>query len=275
VKSAAYTDDDDDITTTVAFQSDPSNHFESPDRVLPPEHATPPNFSRLDDHLRPNSTLTPPKWHNNNNPNPPPPNPPPQPPPPTEPAQCQPASAATNNGKPIRLPNNARHPPKTPPNTLLCRYAPTGERLVAGVVPLSPTLTHVLLIQSSTLKGWVLPKGGWETDENLCSDAALREAWEEAGIECSITKDLGTIEEKRSEEGIRKSDAEVKRKGDKGGAPRARYRFYEVRVNVEREVWPESWKRRRSWMSYGHAREELRGRPELLEALERSGIKKT
>ena len=145
-----------------------------------------------------------------------------------------------------------------------CSYGPGGERLVAGVVPLSPTKTSVLLIQSSARKGWVLPKGGWETDEPTQEDAAKREAWEEAGIECTIEADLGCIEEKRSEAQIKKSPK----------APRAEYRFYEVRVLEEKGSWPEMHKRERCWMSYGKAREALGERTELLEALERSSIVK-
>ncbi|KAK5175033.1 uncharacterized protein LTR77_000169 [Saxophila tyrrhenica] len=144
------------------------------------------------------------------------------------------------------------------------RYGPSGERLVSGVVPLTPDRTLVLLIQSSARKGWVLPKGGWETDENTAQDAACREAWEEAGIECAIERDLGTIEEQRSSAQIMKNPA----------APRAAYRFFEVRVVEEKESWPESHKRDRRWMSYKQARECLKERPELLEALERSNVKR-
>jgi len=143
------------------------------------------------------------------------------------------------------------------------RYGPNGERLVAGVVPLSPDRTKVLMIQSSSRKGWVLPKGGWETDEKTQQDAACREAWEEAGIECKIEKDLGTIEEKRTESAIKK---------DGTRAPRASYRFYEVKVKQELDSWPEQHKRDRQWMSFRTAQDQLKDRPELLEALERSSI---
>lgn len=135
---------------------------------------------------------------------------------------------------------------------------------MAGVVPLSADRAQVMLIQSSSRKGWVLPKGGWETDERTQEEAACREAWEEAGIECKIERDLGTIEEQRSEEQIKKHPH----------APRAAYRFYEVRVREEKDSWPEKHKRKREWMSYRQAKEFLRERPELLEALERSNIKR-
>jgi diphosphoinositol-polyphosphate diphosphatase len=119
------------------------------------------------------------------------------------------------------------------------------------------------MIQSSSRKGWVLPKGGWETDEQTQQEAACREAWEEAGIDCKIERDLGHIEEKRTESAIKK---------DGTRAPRALYRFYEVRVRQELNSWPEQHKRDRQWMSFRTAQEQLRDRPELLEALERSSI---
>lgn len=52
------------------------------------------------------------------------------------------------------------------------------------------------------------------------------------------------------------------------------YRFYEVRVQEEKASWPEAHKRERMWMSYAKAKEALRERPELSEALERSSIKR-
>jgi diphosphoinositol-polyphosphate diphosphatase len=146
---------------------------------------------------------------------------------------------------------------------VLIRYGPNGERLVAGVVPLSEDRTQVLLIQNSSRKGWVLPKGGWETDEDTQQEAACREAWEEAGIECRVEKDLGQIDEMRTEAQLAKYGAD---------APRALYRFYEVCVVAEKDSWPESYKRVRRWLSYREAKESLKDRPELLEALERSSV---
>jgi diphosphoinositol-polyphosphate diphosphatase len=148
--------------------------------------------------------------------------------------------------------------------TQFFRYGPQGERLVAGIVPLSSDRTQVLLIQSSSRKGWVLPKGGWEADESEV-EAATREAWEEAGIHVTIERDLGTIAEQRTE-------AQIKKYGET--APKAAYKFFDGLVNKEEDVWPESHKRIRCWMGYGRAKESLAGRPELLEALERSGVKR-
>ncbi|KAL8742595.1 MAG: hypothetical protein Q9190_004949 [Brigantiaea leucoxantha] len=140
------------------------------------------------------------------------------------------------------------------------RYGAQGERLVAGVVPLSNDKSKVLLIQSTRRGGWVLPKGGWETDEGTAQEAACREAWEEAGIVCTVQKDLGTVPDMRSPEQLTPK------------APKAAYQFYEVRVDREATEWPEKDKRGRQWMPYAQAKQALTPRPELLEALNRSSI---
>lgn len=139
-------------------------------------------------------------------------------------------------------------------------YSEQGERLVAGVVPLSMDKTKVLVIQSSRRSGWVLPKGGWETDEGTAQEAACREAWEEAGIVCTVQRDLGKIPEMRPASQLSAS------------APKALYQFYEVSVEREVAQWPEQHKRGRQWMTYLQAKQVLTARPELMEALNRSSI---
>lgn len=128
-------------------------------------------------------------------------------------------------------------------------------------MPLNEAKTHVLLIQSTRRAGWVLPKGGWETDEE-CTEAAQREAWEEAGIVCKIDYDLGQIKETRPPKKLTKE------------APKAIYQFYEVTVTREETDWPEKHKRNRQWANYAEASEALKHRPELLDALNRSTIRK-
>ncbi|KAH7075937.1 NUDIX hydrolase domain-like protein [Paraphoma chrysanthemicola] len=137
------------------------------------------------------------------------------------------------------------------------RYGAQGERLVAGVVPLSTDKYYVLLIQSTRRGGWVLPKGGWETDEATAQDAAKREAWEEAGIICKITYDLGLIPEKRKADQLTAT------------APKASYHFFEATVEKQESAWPEQHKRSRNWFTYTQARQALAERPELLDALDR------
>lgn len=143
----------------------------------------------------------------------------------------------------------------------LAGYNSKGERLVAGVVPLTEDRYYVLLIQSTRRKGWVLPKGGWESDED-CPEAAAREAWEEAGITIQIDYDLGDITDSRPPKKVSKD------------SPKSLYRFYEVTVLKEEDDWPEKHKRLRQWFTYNEAQEALASRPELLEALTRSGMKR-
>lgn len=142
------------------------------------------------------------------------------------------------------------------------RYGPKGERLVAGVVPLSKDKAKVLLIQSSSRNGWVLPKGGWELDEPTAAAAACREAWEEGGIICKVDRDLGQIPDTRPTSAVTKN------------APKANYQFFEVTVTEEKSNWPEKHKRSRQWYTFAQAAQLLAQRPELLEALKRSSLKR-
>ncbi|KAK1761405.1 putative nudix family protein [Echria macrotheca] len=139
------------------------------------------------------------------------------------------------------------------------RYNSKGERLVAGIVPLNEDKTVVMLIQSTRRKGWVLPKGGWEIDEE-CTEAAAREAWEEAGISVQIDYDLGEIKDSRPPKHSNKE--------------RSLYRFYEATVLSQEDEWPEMEKRERGWFTYDEAHEHLKSRPELQLALERSTMKR-
>ena len=143
----------------------------------------------------------------------------------------------------------------------LLGYSESGDRLVAGVVPLNEAKTHVLLIQSTRRHDWVLPKGGWESDES-CTEAAQREAWEEAGIVCSVDYDLGAIRDGGALHHMSKDDL------------KSLYRFYEVTVTREEADWPEKHKRVRQWANFWEASEALKHRPELLEALKRSTIQR-
>lgn len=54
-------------------------------------------------------------------------------------------------------------------------YAADGSRLVAGVVAISSDKKKVLVVESTRRKNhWVLPKGGYETDEPSAEEAATR-----------------------------------------------------------------------------------------------------
>ena len=163
----------------------------------------------------------------------------------------------------------------------LAGYNSKNERLVAGVVPLTADKSYVMLIQSTRRKGWVLPKGGWELDEE-CHEAAAREAWEEGGILVQIDYDLGDIHEtgprKKSSSSSSSSSSKVSKDPSKEGKEkdkgRSLYRFYEVTVTSEEADWPEREKRERQWFTFAEAKELLKDRPELQTALERSTMKR-
>lgn len=124
---------------------------------------------------------------------------------------------------------------------------------MAGLVALSEDKYYVLLVQSKGRNGWVLPKGGWETDEPTAQEAACREAWEEAGIVCKkIDYSLGVAKEM-------KSDNTVK----------SEYHFFEATVERLEDQWPEMKKRNRVWMTFSQAEAALASRPELLEILKK------
>ncbi|KAJ3474304.1 hypothetical protein NLG97_g9907 [Lecanicillium saksenae] len=54
----------------------------------------------------------------------------------------------------------------------------------------------------------------------------------------------------------------------------SQYHFFQGTVVSQYEEWPESHKRERQWFTFSQAIEALSTRPELQEALNRSGIKR-
>ncbi|KAI8880914.1 hypothetical protein K501DRAFT_335080 [Backusella circina FSU 941] len=108
-------------------------------------------------------------------------------------------------------------------------------RQVAGCLPIDPITKRFLLISSSkNPEFWVIPKGGWETDETQ-EHAAMRETWEEAGIKGHITHQLGVFVE-RSKKKIR-----------------AHHWIYEFEISEIVKKYPERKKRDRRWFTYEEA----------------------
>ncbi|KLJ07689.1 hypothetical protein EMPG_16839 [Blastomyces silverae] len=58
-------------------------------------------------------------------------------------------------------------------------------------------------------------------------------------------------------------------------SPKVLYQFFEVRVDREESQWPEMHKRKRQWVTYAQAAAALATRPELLDALNRSSLKRS
>ena len=98
---------------------------------------------------------------------------------------------------------------------------------------------EVLLVTSSRGR-WILPKG-WPIDGLTDAEAALQEAWEEAGVrEGSVTKKpvLKFKGEKRYEDGRR--------------VP-ARIAVYGIKVSKTASKFPEAKRRDRRWVSLSKA----------------------
>jgi len=65
-------------------------------------------------------------------------------------------------------------------------------RMVTGCVPIVEG-GRILLVSASRKSEWILPKGGWETDE-LMEESAIRECFEEAGVLGVLGPRLSEIE---------------------------------------------------------------------------------
>lgn len=157
----------------------------------------------------------------------------------------------------------------------------TGARIVAGCVCLNEEGDKVLMISSSADKDkWILPKGGVESDEPNYEITAQRETWEEAGCTGTIIKSLGVVEDMRppKEWNTNYRDNEDTENGDTviKHPPRSEFHFYELKVGQLFDEYPECKKRKRRYFIYEDAKRQLvkAKRPELLEALNRSSIKR-
>ena len=115
-----------------------------------------------------------------------------------------------------------------------------GPRHQAGAIvwQRTPMGIQVLLVERSSGKGWGIPKGGIESGERS-QDAALREAWEEAGVEPkSLIQDLGEMRY-------------VKRNRDQV------VHLHAVEAQTLLNEWPEAFRRRRAWFSLEDAIREV------------------
>ncbi|PWA82558.1 nudix hydrolase [Artemisia annua] len=128
-----------------------------------------------------------------------------------------------------------------------------GCRLIAGCIPFrfrhsegsngnkSDKILEVLMINSTSGPGLLFPKGGWENDETV-EEAAVREAWEEAGVRGDLMHFLGhfhfkskTLQDECSPEG------------------RCRASMFALFVKEELNSWPEQSRRVRSWVTIPEA----------------------
>jgi 8-oxo-dGTP pyrophosphatase MutT (NUDIX family) len=98
---------------------------------------------------------------------------------------------------------------------------------------------EILLITSRDRGRWIIPKG-WPITGLTASQAAAREAWEEAGITGTISTDsMGAYgyDKRLNDDTIRHCAAEV----------------FSMEVIEQREAWPEQHQRRREWFDVEQA----------------------
>lgn len=94
---------------------------------------------------------------------------------------------------------------------------------------------EVLLVSNLSSKRWIIPKG-WPMEGRTLAEAALQEAWEEAGV-------VGTVDRVAI-------GAFSYRKTVKGGIPvSCRCDVFRVQVRDVEDQYPESGRRKRQWMS--------------------------
>ncbi|KAI5956206.1 hypothetical protein KGF54_000681 [Candida jiufengensis] len=144
----------------------------------------------------------------------------------------------------------------------------TGARIVAGCICLNESKNKVIMISSSKHKNkWILPKGGNEKDESTL-ETAVRETWEEAGVEGIVIKKLPVVLDSRG------SKAPVIKGDFDKVVPKSEFHFFELQVDQLNTEWPEMKKRERRWCTYSEAKHELKksNRSELIEALNQSSI---
>lgn len=146
----------------------------------------------------------------------------------------------------------------------------TGARIVAGCICLDETKDKIIMISSSKHKNkWIIPKGGNELDETEL-ETAVRETWEEAGVEGIILKKLPIVLDSRGNKApIIKGDF-----NSDIATPKSEFHFFELQVDQLSMEWPEMKKRQRRWCTYSEAKHELikLKRPELVDALDLSSI---
>ena len=148
----------------------------------------------------------------------------------------------------------------------------TGARIVAGCMCLNETKDKIIMISSSKHKNrWIVPKGGNELDESEL-ETAVRETWEEAGVEGIIIKKLPVVLDSRGSQA-----PVIKGEFDPDVAThKSEFHFFELQVDQLSTSWPEMKKRQRRWCTYSEAKHELLKlkRPELVDALNMSSILK-
>lgn len=111
-------------------------------------------------------------------------------------------------------------------------------RLQVGAVCCNPATGEVLLITSRDTGRWIIPKG-WPMAGRTLAQAALQEAWEEAGVRAATAEELGGYHYDKAQ--------------DEGFAIPVEVKVFLVPVDELDDHWPEQAQRSRRWFPPGKA----------------------
>jgi len=101
---------------------------------------------------------------------------------------------------------------------------------------------EVLLVTRRSGQGWVIPKGGWESDDNDVEHAARRETVEEAGVRGLLELPvLGIFQFQSNKKSNCDSDVNCC------------VHVFAMRVLEQLEFWPEADLRKRDWFPIDQA----------------------
>lgn len=128
-----------------------------------------------------------------------------------------------------------------------------APRLQVGAVCRDPATGEVLLITSRDTGRWIIPKG-WPMAGRTLAQAALQEAWEEAGVRAALAEELGGYHYEKAQ--------------DEGFAIPVEVRVFLLSVDGLADQWPEQAQRSRHWFPPGKAAA-LVAEPELAALLTR------
>ncbi|KAI7903621.1 NUDIX hydrolase domain-like protein [Cokeromyces recurvatus] len=129
-------------------------------------------------------------------------------------------------------------------------YDENDIRQITGTIAVDPKTNKVLVISSSKHRNvWVLPKGGWESDETK-EQSAIRETYEEGGVLGNIKGLVGNFMDY-----------------DSYGELKGNVWFYEFEVQQILDQWPEMHFRKRRWCTFEEAMDLLRFKPFMRQAL--------
>lgn len=107
-------------------------------------------------------------------------------------------------------------------------------RLQTGAICRDPATGEVLMVTSRGTGRWIIPKG-WPMPGRSLAEAALQEAWEEAGVRAAGARELGSYRYDKTQ--------------DEGFSIPVEVRVFLVPVDRLDDHWPEQAQRDRRWFA--------------------------